>query len=155
METERFKNLDSTYPICKFGPGGDYVSDWPITTNNSPATQKNPLTTFLTTLGDIIGATVKPELIATITADKEKTLDVIKKTNRTANAPPDGSTKGNGTLKSQAMLFADDGRISTTPKHKPHHRIRTHRRVAKKKVHSRLQGQGTLFEVDSTSQSAA
>lgn len=163
MEKKRFDKDISNQPLCKFGPGGDYTRTWPPQPIGETAAIENPIGKLLGTIGEIISATVKPELIGEITAgyaisgpNKIKPYKETSQREPTAdNAKTAKSAKpgiGPGT---KQLLFADDSRSRNRTRRKPNNRVRAHRRVAKKRAHHKDNRQGTLFEVDRVSQPAA
>ena len=164
MDEKRFKN--SSDPLCKFGPGGEFTSDWPANADRKPASV-NSIGKVLSTIAGMIGATIYPELLAEIENEtaiemtvyrqmaKEKTSSARKQFASFGNTPSAQRTQGDRLHPGQSMLFADDCRGSRKTKRKSQHRIRTCRRVTKKKTSDRVKGQGSLFENHSSSQSAA
>ena len=52
--------------LCKFGPGGDYTSAWPIDESNLPSVGGNSLSKALATIAEVIGTTIHPELLLPI-----------------------------------------------------------------------------------------
>ena len=167
MHKDRLENSSSGIPICRFGPGGDYVRNWPAGTSDEPASsQGNPLGRILATLADMIGATLDPELLTEINplAEAENIHNnpveenisyAVEKSATASNAPPTPGSKSNSSVRGQSMLFSDDGRVSRPVRRKPHNRIRAHRRTSKKRSAHEIPGQGTLFEAHHQSQSAA
>ena len=167
-------------PVCRFGPGGDYVNDWPGAKTQSPNQGPNPLSKVLAMIADVMGTTVSGELMiqeqtplyisAAGTPKKsqadiegptdnhllrEKQSGAANKPDHTSNAPSTAGTKSDSPTAAESMLFADDSRSSRAAKHKPHHRIRAYRRTPRKRTPRPVEGQGTLFEVNGASQSAA
>jgi hypothetical protein len=164
MDEKRFKN--SSDPLCRFGPGGEFTSDWPVSAD-AKTSSVNSIGRVLSTIAGMIGATIYPELLAEIENEtavemtvyrqmaKEKTSSERKQFRSFGNASSTQRTQGDRCHRGQSMLFADDCRGSRKAKRKSQHRIRTCRRVTKKKTSNGLQGQGSLFETNSASQSAA
>ncbi len=159
-------------PICKFGPGGDYVRTWPPKTAGKadPAgTVENPLRKVLERLADIIGANVNIASISGVQVDgphqiaareivsEEREEDHVATDNKsgTGNAETIGDTQAHPAVRAEPLLFADDSRISSGGRRKSNYRIRAHRKTARKRAAKKIDGQGTLFETDCTSQSAA
>ena len=153
---------ESNQPLCRFGPGGDFVSEWPagaqILDNHAGG-----LTKVLNSISDIITGLLgsQPDettLIsneikgcdATTPCRKEESEYAIEHTdieNRTYT-PTITIIKGNRRFPGKQMLFADDWRAGSGNENKPKHHIRTHRRTAKKRPSGSLPGQGSLFETD-------
>jgi len=166
MADKRFNN-DASVPLCKFGPGGDFVSDWPPDVSAGFQETGGVLGRTLGVIADVIGAVVSPELFTELTGcvnaeikefevlAREKLADGIDKQKSADNTASVRSACGNFRIRGQAMLFADDCRTSERAKRKPHHRVRTHRRVARKKAVDGFKGTGTLFEAYGKSTTAA
>lgn len=167
MKIDRFKNDGSGEPLCKFGPGGEYIRSWPQKGKAAPLASENSLRKVLSTLADIIGTSIHPELLADIesqvdieTQAKHKlAMEVISsadtKPDSTVNPEAASGAKSHLAVRGQPMLFSDDRRIVRRAKRKPQHRIRAHRGPSKKKTAHQIPGQGTLFETNSASPSAA
>ena len=68
MDVNRFKNAD--IPICKFGPGGDFITPWPAL----PAvpipedSSADPITRILGLIGRLLGTSIQPELAEDLAA---------------------------------------------------------------------------------------
>ena len=179
MDLNQFDGNSSDGPVCRFGPGGDYVYDWPAKSAQPFARQPNTLNKVLAVIADLMGAVISPELLTEdhtpvyIAADstaKQNDVDIEgptnhlinqkessagDKSNRTNYAASTADPTAGSEVRAEPMLFGDDCRISRGPKRKPHHRIRAHRRAAKKRAGYSLKGQGTLFEINGPGQSAA
>jgi hypothetical protein len=180
MDVNQFDGNGPDVPVCRFGPGGDYVYDWPAKSAQPPARQPNPLGKVLAAIADVMGTTISPELMIQtqmpvyIPADStakqddadiegpannhsinQKESSAGDKSNRTNYAASTAGPTAGSEVQREPMLFGDDCGISRGPKRKPHHRIRAHRSAAKKRPSYSLKGQGTLFEINGPGQSAA
>ena len=147
-------------PVCRFGPGGDFISAWPKDQAASLKPEQNRLAKLLNTINEIINAALGSEFdnatnITTgfipqpnrILYHEEKLKYDVKNSkpdNQTYSAPV-AVTKSASSLPGESLLFPDDCRISLRTKHKPKHRIRAHRRTAKKGSAIEVPGQGSLF----------
>jgi len=151
---------DPAEPLCKFGPGGDFVYCWPPREGMQPSS----LTKLLNKLVPLVAS--QPELklqsktpeIATVAAKNNRRIKAP--TEESENAPShnagDKSTdatpatiiKSDSLFAGQPLLFPNDSRARRTVKHKSKHRVRAHRGVAKKRTTHGLPGQGSLFETD-------
>jgi hypothetical protein len=87
--------------------------------------------------------------------DMEDASDSPADKKRSDHAQTTRDTHPDRRLRDEPMLFGDDGGNCTLGTRKPHHRIRAHRKSAKKRTGDRIEGQGTLFELDGFGQSAA
>lgn len=165
MEPNRFENEGR--PLCKFGPGGDYISDWPGNGRSYSEKNTNVLSKVLSTVASILGATIKAEMLKDMENQVELEAAVIAKLAEDKIAgkyeqpePTDHTTSTCGTksdslLRKEPLLFGDDCGIGNQAKRKSNHRVRTHRRTTRKKAAQWDKGQGSLFEAYETSQSAA
>jgi hypothetical protein len=160
MGSKGINNRFSEQPLCKFGPGGDFVQELsPKEALPKMPIQENSLGKVLEIIAEMIGVAVGPELLL----DQPQQQDnVLKKqaflTEKTKNetiqsgfshhhSQATGRIEGNRCVPKQAMLFADDGRIGKFTGHKTPHRIRTYRRTSRKRTDRVLQRQSasTLF----------
>lgn len=163
---DRF-NRKMDVPLCKFGPGGDFTSQYDSEKPaESPAGGISPLGKVLNLIAEVIGAAVQPEILTEIACalppvDLQINADSLLSSQE--NCPDDqtsllgqftskpqatSSLTANRSLTGQPMLFSNDWRISPGPQHKPGHRIRTHRRTARKKDAHAVHRQGSLFETN-------
>jgi len=122
-------------PVCRFGPGGDFVSIWPESSQFQMPSQSR-LLGVLACLNEIIGGLLGPEFnqSSTGTAKTQLTPAVRFGQSRKSQAQP--------------MLFAGDSRIGPRAVHKPRLRIRAHRRTIKKRPHIDPGEQGLLFATE-------
>ena len=139
---------DFNVPVCRFGPGGDYVKDWPAKKSQLPEPESNPLGKVLALIVDVMGTTVSGELMI----QSQGPTDEPDHTNYTAST---AGAEDSSRISAEPMLFADDSRSSRGVRHKPHYRIRAYRRSSRKRTARKIDTQATLFEVDTQSQSAA
>jgi hypothetical protein len=125
MERETIINIG---PICRFGPGGEYVTVWPagseiietvVSANQAPC-QKNTLARVLNVLAGMTDA---------LRGSKAVTRDSGIATRVSSDE--------------QMVLFDDDLRTNQDVKYKAQHHIRT---TAKKRVCITLAETGTLFD---------
>jgi hypothetical protein len=159
---KRFSQTNKNAPLCKFGPGGDYVDEWDAPGVSAPQPKESHLGQVLNVIAEIIGATVQPEILTEIAcalpveADnkkplskkisfQEKTADGSQQTNHAQAAR---NTSAGQKLSKEPMLFCDDWGAGGSAKHQPNHRIRTHRRASRKRDAGPINGQGTLFTID-------
>ena len=147
-------------PICRFGPGGDYVHNWPPSTYQTGQPNQNPLSRVLASLSEIIAAMLGSEFDSTAVSStniqtsaqqirrRKERLEyavTLNKADAPADPAPVANIKGNFKVHGQPMLFADDWRVGEQAGHKPKHRVRAHRRTPKKRPAFAPSG-GTLFE---------
>ncbi len=152
--------------LCRFGPGGEFVHHWPGKDAKQTAITDNPIGRVLSTIAEMIGATIEPNLFGEITdsANIEVTINKKKvKENSTGaskdqhshNPPTVGGTKVALANRGQTMLFADNRRTRRKTGRKSNHPIRAYRGASRKRSGQQVKGQGTLFEVNGPSQTAA
>lgn len=166
---ERFRKLNDDIPLCKFGPGGDYVNTFNASTSPKPAEKESPLGQVLTAIAEIIGATVHPEILTEIACalpaayepqkpvsethdHQEKPEDGVRKANHTQTTQ---NTLPSGKLSKEPMLFGDDWGTGSKLKYQPNHRVRTHRRASRKKAAGPVHRQGTLFAINQVGRKTA
>ena len=159
-------------PICKFGPGGDYVRVWPGKAGgkgDAVGAVENPLRKVLERLADIIGATVNIASVSGVGVEGPQEIgacEIVNETKEenhvaadnesgTGNAETIRDTQAHPAVRAEPLLFADDSRVGAGVRRKSNYRIRAHRKTARKRAAQKIDGQGTLFEIDCTSQSAA
>lgn len=146
-----------TEPLCKFGPGGDFVAAW----EPEPPEHPEMIARLLGTAVDAIaaafglkqaGADIYPANNVCPTEQnfrhREKPNDEInistaKDSTDAATAP---APANDCPFPREPLLFPDLSRNGIRIKHKPKHRIRTSHRVAKKGAAFRIPKQGSLFE---------
>jgi hypothetical protein len=162
---------DFNVPMCRFGPGGDYVNSWPAKKFQLPGQGHNPLGKVLAMIADVMGTTVSGELMiqagttgrhkADFEAPSdnyvmpEKISSAAKRTQNTSYTPSIAGIRDSSPIAAEPVLFADDCRSSRGAGRKPHYRIRAYRRSGRKRTAHKIEPQATLFEVDTASQSAA
>lgn len=164
-------------PVCKFGPGGDFVSFWPPESSpdarHSPGSLADLLGTISELMNAMLGTNRRSGLPGFSSAStntyhptgetfclKEKLEYAVKNSkaeNDAGSAHPatDAVIKSNRLLSTEPMLFADACGAGLRIGHKPKHRIRTYRRTSKKRPAFGLPGQGSLFETDFESAKSA
>ena len=153
----RFNKPDE--PVCRFGPGGDFISVWPGESSGLSQSAPNSLTKVLSSIAEIIATMLGPEPHASSAisgyAEKDFAEEGKKKYGRkdskaesTADTASATIIKSDSFISDEPKLFADDRRISIRDVHKQKHRIRAYRRASKKRTTFRSAGQGTLFKAD-------
>jgi hypothetical protein len=144
-------------PLCKFGPGGDFVAAW------EPKPSENPdvLVRLLGSVADVVAAAfglkrvdANMHLNSNFCLDEpsvshmEKLTDAIE--NNTARDSTDAASApaptNDSPFSAEPLLFPDLVRNGIRIKHKPKHRIRASNRAAKKGAAFRIPKQGSLFE---------
>jgi hypothetical protein len=160
MENDRNERIR---PVCKFGPGGDFISFWPPGSFELSQLSTNSLTKVLLALSKIMEKLVTTEsgknsAVPAVTAGPVKRIvygkgdseDVVEEHTSvpSADAASDTVAANNRPGAGESLLFPDDWRIGGRAGHKPKHHIRAHRRASRKRAVVGAAGQGTLFEAD-------
>ena len=144
-------------PLCKFGPGGDFVAIW----EPEPSEHTDVLARLLGSAVDALAAAfglkragADMHLNSSICPNeptarhREKPNDAIE--NSTARDSTDAASvpapANGGPFSGEPLLFPDLGRNGLRIKNKPKHRVRAPRRAAKKGPAFRIPKQGSLFE---------
>ena len=144
-------------PLCKFGPGGDFVAIWEPKSSERPDVLPRLLGSVAEAVAAALGlkrADVNMHLNSkiypseSILHNSEKPYDEIENsTTNDSNDPAPASTPANGgPFSGELLLFPDIGGDGIRIKHKPKHRIRASHRTAKKGTAFRIPKQGSLFE---------
>jgi len=147
-------------PLCKFGPGGDFVITWQPEPSDA-FEMSSRLVRLLSSAVEVVAVIFGFKLAAPgvslrnnfccdelIVFDREKVINAAENTklSDTAYAPATTVADNGGAFSAEPTLFPDLGGDGVRVKHKPKHRIRTYRRVAKKGSALRFAQQGSLFE---------
>ncbi len=161
-------------PLCKFGPGGDYVAAWPPEPSDVFEISSR-LVRLLSSAAEVVavifgfkraakgsgtfcrngpkGALHKRYLTPLlpderIVFDRERVINEaeISRIGDTAHAKTIAVAKNGRAFSAEPMLFPDPGGNGVRIKHKSKHRIRAYSRVAKKGSALRFAEQGSLFE---------
>ena len=147
-------------PLCKFGPGGDFAVAWqpePPEIFEMSNRFLRLLSAALEVIVVIFGFKRTAAHVAwkntacgseVLDFDREKARNAAQNSRLrdTAYAPAATIADDGGAFSGEQMLFPDLGGDGVRARHKPKHRIRTYRRVAKKGSALRFGEQGSLFE---------
>lgn len=157
---EKFKNTQID-PICRFGPGGDYVSFWPGQTAVLSGFFATRIGKIIHSANEVLHALVGCGFDLNLPqgrgsqiqeqfayGKRKKEYGLGYNAGRTAYAPSIRTIKGDSPVSEEPMLFADDRRIIFPAGHKSKHRIRAPRRTTKKRAPFGLPAQSPLFESD-------
>jgi len=163
-QTDMFvKPAYSSEPLCRFGPGGEFVAVW---SGGAPAGSRGLrlLAAFVEAAAVVLGlrqsiASQQPSRRATpplgkhatqeeSRSQKEKQIHAIERSRalRVPDPSPAPASKDGRRLPGEPMLFPDVRRDGLRIEHKPKHRIRAYRGAAKKGASVRLSKQSTLFD---------
>jgi len=138
-------------PLCKFGPGGDFVAVWEPEPSECLETLARLPRSAIEALAAAFGLKRATPLICPneqIDRHMEKSNDAIE--NSTARDSTDAASTpapaNDSTFSAEPLLFPDLVRNGIRIKHKPKHRIRTSHRAAKKGAAFKIPKQSSLFE---------
>lgn len=146
---------DDSVPLCRFGPGGDYVSNWPA---GSYKTQQRPIASLLGTIAKMLDTVIDEELMSNATVEKihsaiqnaqlsdslEYEIEYEKPNHD--NTATNAGVKISQQLQTEPMLFDNNAGACGHTWHKPHHSLRTHRRLKRKRPAFSRNWQGSLFD---------
>ena len=147
-------------PICKFGPGGDFIATWqPELSEFSEVSNSvvKLLISIVEALAVLIGlkrlgfntplrnAFYSDELTE---CHKEEVINVFnnRKTEHAVDSTSTATVENDSSFPGESLLFPNFSRDGNRIKHKSKYNIRTYSRTAKKRSALRLSEQGSLFE---------
>jgi hypothetical protein len=151
MDNKRLNPDHDSQPLIKYGPGGDYQNHCPPSKVPILPEPPNGLGRLLSTIAEMIGATIHPELmLEKFSLELPEPVAAEAAHDSNPNAPDIDAQTNRGPavhcgLPVQPSLFGDDRGDCRPSRRKPAHRIRAHRRPARKRPAGRLAGEGTLF----------
>jgi hypothetical protein len=161
-KNKRFYNEDDT-PVCRFGPGGDFFTDWPD--KKVSKVSRQPIGSVLKAIAKMLDTVITEELLQNSTLEKinlavngESEISNFKsqisnmedKIDTDKSIEPDAPTitgpEADRQLPKEPMLFDNaSGTIAGTG-HKSNNSIRAHRRPKRKRIAFGTIRQGSLFE---------
>ena len=146
-------NNDEKFPVCRFGPGGEFCEDWPM----GVIGVSNPLGKVLGAIAKIIGvvtdglaagknecenALVLPDAGQILNMEDEFGTDMSDASVAAANAVAKADRK----LAQDPMLFDNHTGTGNIAGHKSNNRIRARRGAKRKRPSFGTVWQGSLFE---------
>jgi len=144
-------------PLCKFGPGGDFIAVWEPQSSRHQGVSAGLLGSAAKALAAAFGLTCAGEdaplsnshyTDEPLASNMEKLNDAIE--NSTACDSTDAASAtasaNDSPYSAELPLFPDLVRNGLRIRHQPKHRIRAYRRAAKKGAAFRIPKQGSLFE---------
>lgn len=142
-------------PLCKFGPGGDFVAVWEPEPSQRPDVLARLLGSAVQALAAAFGLKRADMPLSSSLCPNEPTVGHTEKLNdaienSTTHDSTDAAsapTPANGSpFPGEPLLFPDLGRNGLRIRNQPKHRVRAPRRAAKKGPAFRIPKQGSLFE---------
>jgi hypothetical protein len=144
-------------PLCKFGPGGDFVAAWEPEPSQHPDVLARLLGSTVEALAAAFGlkhADAEVPLSSSYCPNEPTVRNTEKFNDAIENSTPRDSTDAasasataNGSpFPGEPLLFPDLGRNGLRIRHQPKHRVRAPHRAAKKGSAFRIPKQGSLFE---------
>ncbi|OHB53051.1 MAG: hypothetical protein A2Y07_06535 [Planctomycetes bacterium GWF2_50_10] len=156
IRIQRIQEL--TIPVCKFGPGGDFINAWP----EMPAVisvPTNPLGKVLDKIVAIMGmAGVYNVTLSTVSSSRNLTArenykeiqENVSTQNYADSNTQAASARAIDKAGTNKGLFSNDIGTGPRAKTRPHNNLRTFRTASRKGLNRITNKQGTLFEADST-----
>ena len=138
-------------PICKFGPGGDYVRSWP----GGSESNGGGVGKVLAKIADFMG--VKLSDVPAVDGGAVAAMGLIENNvggngiehkKYKFNASTNASAGGGGKIPKEQMLFDDDSGSGRDARRRSNHGVRTHRRAKRKRTSLGQSRQGALFETN-------
>jgi hypothetical protein len=151
MDERLLKRIqDFQNPLCKFGPGGDYVTAWPDVPVLS-APQEDQLSKVLETLAGIIGVSspARPSYQQSKYPVIKYRQEWLKREHQLSNPTypaPAPAFKIDSCKPDPSGLFSNDQGNGVATSDKQNDRFRASRRTARKRSHTGIAQQGSLFE---------
>ena len=144
-------------PLCKFGPGGDFVAAWEPKTSEHPEALARLFASAVDALAAAFGLkragadmhlnnNICPNEPTELYREKPKDAIEYSTARDSTDAASTPAPANSGKFPGEPLLFPDLGRNGLRIKHKPKHRIRASRRTPKKGAAFRIPKQGSLFE---------
>jgi hypothetical protein len=162
-KNKRFYNDDDT-PVCRFGPGGDFFTDWPD--KKVSKVSRQPIGSVLKAIAKMLDTVITEELLQNSTLEKinlavngtllstdtEDKIDIDKSIygEQSRTNEPDASAitgpEADRQLPKEPMLFDNASGTVAGTGHKSNNSIRAHRRPKRKRIAFGTIRQGSLFE---------
>jgi hypothetical protein len=142
-------------PVCRFGPGGDFVQDWPVRLRSG---QADTIGKILKTIAKMLDTAITTKLLQNSTIEKinlavnggkfstnaEDEIDVDKSDKPDTQTAP--GTQTCRKLSEKPMLFDNASGAGRPVRHKPVNGVRAHHRPKRKRTSFSTVRQGSLFE---------
>ncbi len=158
MNAREIISSESFEPVCKFGPGGDYVTYWPkkkTCSSESPGSVGK----VLSSIAELLGISILPEMLKNSPPDSnlqagDYDIKMEERKSAAQSSFTDAKTAAGSShslgLSKEPMLFDNPSGVSAKTSSKQNYHIRTRRRVTRKRPAFIAPWQGTLFETNPT-----
>jgi len=149
-------------PVCRFGPGGDFLRSWPGAALSHHRDSPSGLSASVMLLREMIMLLfgLEPDSTTVCSLLPKSVKRALKlKLNQEYSIKDDEQNGQAGSLRirivrggrrfsQQPTLFGDDWQVQAKPGHISRHRIRTYHSTSKKSPSPQLSSQRWLFETD-------
>jgi len=148
---------DSSIPLCRFGPGGEYVSNWPKGSSFKPL--QKPIGSLLNAIAKMLDSVINEELMQNSTLEKihsailnsqisdfTEGIEIELNKSNDLNASPVSGLKAGGQFTAQKMLFDNPAGTCGHSRNKPNNGVRAYRKLKRKRPAFGRPWQGSLFE---------
>ncbi|MFC1738502.1 hypothetical protein ACFL1G_05570 [Planctomycetota bacterium] len=141
-------------PVCRFGPGGDFVLGWPVNNYQPALISGVPLINLIKSIAQTTTTLLSPELSPEPAASQASAKQQQYTRQITGyefkNIKPGRTTStGKNTLYAgKQLLLPDFSSAYVRNCHKPKRRYRIRQTTAEKNTSFVIPGQGSLFEED-------
>jgi hypothetical protein len=132
-------------PVCKFGPGGDFVSYWPTQDYLNLQISETRLGKMLDLFSEAAAILLGSSLEIPYTSGIRTAGTGNDEPARPISPPLIAVVKNGQRILHQPMLFTDNRHKDM---HRPKHRIRSYQKFTKKKASYERPAQGSLFETN-------
>jgi len=154
-KNKRFQS-DDNLPLCRFGPGGEFVTNWSGKKVSKASHQ--PIGSVLKTIAQMLDMVITKELLQNSTIEKinlaiqntdltvhtENKIDYYKSNESDASTAP--GSEADRQLQEEPMLFDNASGTCGPAGHKPNHSFRARRGAKRKRTSFSQSWQGSLFE---------
>ncbi len=164
MESRNGFLNDGNAPLCRFGPGGDYVKDWPTGTYKA---QQKPIGSVLSTIAKMLDTVIDEELMQNSTIAKihsaiqnSKLPDLTEyeieyEKSNDVNASSVSGVKISEQFSAEPMLFDNAAGAFGHSGNKQNDSVRAHRKPKRKRASFGRVWQGSLFDAHQQSAKVA
>ena len=154
-KNKRFYN-DDDIPVCRFGPGGDFFTDWPD--KKTSKVSRQPIGSVLKAIAKMLDKVITSELLQDSVIEKinlavngESEISNMEDKIGTdksiePDAPAIAGLEANRKLPKEPMLFDNASGAGTIVRNKQNNSPRTCRRLKRKRITFGTIRQGSLFE---------